>query len=88
LLGKLKYTRRELLLVGTKILSSGRRFPIHFPLNVPPQASGHGELSVEMGVLNESKTLFILEMAKVPKDVWQVGYIGFARECLWYRSQI
>ena len=46
-----------------------------------------GKIFVEVGVLRESKTSLVLEMAKVPKDLGQIGCIGFVTECLWYRCQ-
>jgi len=42
----------------------------------------HGETFVEVGVLHESKTLIVLKMAKIPKDLRQILCIGSATESL------
>jgi hypothetical protein len=48
----------------------------------------HGETFVEVGILHEGKAFLVLEVAKIPKDLWQIVCIGPVTECLWYRGQI
>ena len=58
------------------------------PRHISGRRVGRGEISVEVGVLRESKTHLAFETAEVQKNFWQNRIAGAAIERLCHRIQI